>query len=283
LTCFFIFTYYNIFFDNILVIQAGFVMARKRGKMALYEVMSKARARSDAVKTVEPLQPKKKPEKVKLPLAKEPVATEPVVTEPKVATKWRKKPRIIQYNLGRIEFSIPYQLAITVGLALLLLFLLAFRFGQYSGRAGVTQVNEPQVSNAAGSNRAGLTGLANPETIRPPTSDEGRTAANRETAPVAPVGNNVIVLAQYKARSHLVPVQEYFRINKIPTEIVSDGTWYFLQTVQRFVENPSNEGTEGYKMIQKIADIGKNYKAPPSYETFAPNYFSDAYGKKISN
>jgi hypothetical protein len=283
LTCFFIFAYYNITFVGILVIQAGFVMARKRGKMALYEVMSKARARSDAAKTVEPLKPKKKPEKVKAPLAKEPESLEPVAAEPQVATKWRKKPRIVQYNLGRIEFSIPYQLAITVGLALLLLFLLAFRFGQYSGRAAKTPAAEQPVSSAADGNRARLPGLANPETIRPPAGNAGRTATNREPAPETQVGKNVIVLAQYKARSHLVPVRDYFGRNGIPTEIVSDGTWYFLQTVQRFVENPSNEGTEGYKLIQKIADIGKSYKAPQSLETFAPNYFNDAYGKKISN
>ena len=251
--------------------------------MALYEVMSKARARANAARAVEPLQPKKMPEKVKAPVVQEPVVTVSEAPEPQVATKWRKKPRIVQYNLGRIEFSIPYQLAITVGLGLLLLFLLAFRFGQYSGRAGITQANEPRVNDAAGNDRAGLTGLANPENVRTPTSDTGRTATNRVPVPETQVGNNVIVLAQYKARSHLVPVQDYFNKNDIPTEIVSDGTWYFLQTKQRFIENPSNEGTEGYKLIQKIAEIGKGYKAKPSYETFAPNYFSDAYGKKITN
>lgn len=259
-------------------------MARKRGKMALYEVMSKARARQDYAKTVEPLQTQKKPEKVQTPVSQvEPAHEEVAVPEPQVAVNWRKKPKILQYNLGRIEFSIPYQLAITAGLAIILLFLLIFRLGQYSSpkRAG----NEPEVkptSDNTGAERPALPSLASPLTTRTETDSPTPVLENRGAAPVS-TGNNVIVLAQYNAPSQLQPAKEYFDKNGIPTEIVPVGSKYFLQTVERFVDNPVKAGTKGYELKQKITVLGKNYKAPQGYETFAPNYFSDAIGWKIEN
>jgi hypothetical protein len=56
---------------------------------------------------------------------------------------------------------------------------------------------------------------------------------------------------------------------------------YVLQTKQRYQN--TTVGSDGYKAIQKIREVGVLYKgkAPPGYETFAPNYFSDAYGKKV--
>jgi hypothetical protein len=260
-------------------------MARKHGKMALYEVMSKARVKSDAAdKTVEPLKPKKKKtEKVQAPQA--PVVEETIAApEPQLATKWRKKPRIVQYNLGRFEFSIPYQLAITAGLALILMLLLAFRFGQYSNRESHAPVAAP-AGNAQSNSRTRLPGLANAENLRPAGNNAAEPVENRETAPAtaAPRGGNVIVLAQLKTRSDLVPAMEYFNKNIIPTEIAVDGNWYVLQTVERFKEDPANPGTKGYELIQKIKEIGKGYKAPQGYDTFSSKYFSDAYGKKVEN
>jgi hypothetical protein len=57
---------------------------------------------------------------------------------------------------------------------------------------------------------------------------------------------------------------------------------YFLQTKNRY-NNPGTPGTDGYKALQKIIEVGAKYKgqAPPGYVTFAPNFFSDAYGKKV--
>ena len=271
--------------------------------MALYEVMSKARAKKASENAVEPLKPKKKPEKEKVnavPQASPEVkpkglppriedktsSTRAVeVPEPQVSTAWRKKPRIVQYNLGRIEFSIPYQLAITAGLAILLLFLLAFRFGQYSGRSSSTPaVARPSGNSGTGGGRAGLPGLSTSGTVR--TSEEGsRPPASRVTAPpaAASTGDNVIVLAEFKAAMQLVPVKDYFGKKGIPTEIVSVGNTYMLVTVERFDYNPSNPGTKGNELIQKIVEIGKGYQAPPNYEPFTPNLFKDAYGKKLVN
>ena len=253
--------------------------------MALYEVMSKARAKANAAKTVEPLQPvqpKRKPEKIQVPVVDEPIAA----PEPQEATNWRKKPRIVQYNLGRIEFSIPYQLAITAGLAILLLFLLAFRFGQYSG-SREPSVRTPQ-SNAVNPNREGeLPRLSSTENTRTPSAmnNAGGLPIGRENTPAAAAstGGNAIVLVQYKAPTQLLPVQEYFEKRGITTEIVSVGNTYFLQTIERFKDNPDNPGTEGNKLIKKIAEIGKGYEAPPGYEPFKPHLFNDAYGRRIDN
>jgi hypothetical protein len=57
---------------------------------------------------------------------------------------------------------------------------------------------------------------------------------------------------------------------------------YFLQTKNRY-DNPGTPGTNGHKALQEIISVGAKYKgkAPPSYETFAPHFFSDAYGKKV--
>jgi hypothetical protein len=272
-------------------------MARKRGKMALYEVMSKARARMNPGRAVEPLKPVKKQEQV--PIVEKPVSPvaieKPVEVEekPQIATKWRKKPRIIQYNLGRFEFSIPYELAITIGLGLVLLLLITFKCGQYL--ASGKEKSEPAVrtsGNNLNSRTGSPTGLARTENTRPAAnnSDTGSPVYTpplvvRDVVPAvaAPAGKNVIVLAQSKAKAQLEPAMEYFNNKNIPTEIVLDGSTYFLQTIERFVDNPSNAGTKGYDVIQKIKEIGKSYKAPQGFDSFAPNYFSDAYGKKIEN
>ena len=264
-------------------------MARKRGKIALYEVMSKAQARAEHKRTVEPLQPKKEPE----PVIAVPVEEEIDVPEPQVAVNWRKKPRILQYNLGRIEFSIPYQLAITAGLGLFLLLLLAFRFGQ-SSIDNNSQSESKQVAGRQTNEGTDLTTpLSSSGRTRTPEPDNG---SNENLSPVTdsseneqglgdPDGTNVIVIAQYDVPKDLWPVQTYFNDNGIPTQVYKVGDKYMLWTVDKFVGDPgkANPGTKGYKVINRIRELGRNYKAPQGYESFAPNYFGDAYGKIVAN
>ena len=59
---------------------------------------------------------------------------------------------------------------------------------------------------------------------------------------------------------------------------------YFLQTKNRY-ENFGRPGTDGFNAIQRIAQVGAEYigQAPEGFETFAPHYFSDAYGKKVED
>lgn len=251
-------------------------MARdQRGRKALYEVMSKVRSKPDHGKTSEQMVPNR------------PVENEPVVQQkseaaaPKSTAKWWRKPRIVQLNAGRIEFSIPFQVAVAVGLVLVLLVVASYRLGQFS--AGVSQKEPAQpVSQAPQTqNKAPTQPVAN-DVKRPMAPVEKTPPRTEKIEPVKPAGTNVIVLVEYSAMADLLPVQAHFAENGIETEIVGQSGRYFLQTKQRY-DNPATPGTDGYKAKQKIAEVGAQYKgkAPPGYETFAPRYFSDAYGRKV--
>lgn len=248
-------------------------MVRNRGKKALYEVMSKARDKPGYGRTLEQMQPKSSLE------SKSAVNIE----KSKATTRWMRKPRIIQFNFGRIEFSMPYQLAVALVLGLILLVLAAFRLGQeynLTGQGAIsTAVERPQID------RRTPIGQETTDIREPPMPVEDSTLPGIEdvtSVQPKPTGNNVIVLVQYEARADLVPVQAHFAEYGIETEIVMESGSYFLQTKNRY-DNPGTPGTDGYKAKQKIIEVGAKYKgkAPPTFETFAPNFFSDAYGKKV--
>lgn len=234
-------------------------MARKRGPSPLYEAINKTRHKSGADK--------------ELPVAPPPVDTAP---QADLATvKWPRKPKTLVINAGRIELSLPIAVAITAGLVIILLILGAYRLGQRNGTTGIA-------------NMVGFDGFAEeaePATIaRPPAAvspaNPGKTdfAAGKSSNAT---GGNVIVLAQYQTRTQLEPPMRHFVENGIETEIVAIGNNYFLVTKNRYA-NPDRPGTDGYAVKQKITQIGRNYKAPAGYESFAPHFFSDAYGKKIN-
>ncbi len=248
-------------------------MVRNRGKKALYEVMSKARDKPGYGRTLEQMQPKSSVE------GKSAVNIE----KSKATTRWMRKPRIVQFNFGRIEFSMPYQLAVALVLGLILLVLAAFRLGQeyvLTDQGAIsTAVERPQI------NRRTPIEQETADIRKPPVPVEDSTLRGIEdVTPVQPksTGNNVIVLVQYEARADLVPVKAHFAEYGIETEIVMESGSYFLQTKNRY-DNPGTPGTDGYKAKQKIIEVGAKYKgrAPPTFETFAPNFFSDAYGKKV--
>ncbi len=244
-------------------------MARYRGRKALYEVMSEIRLKAGNGKALEKLHPQTTRQD------KPVTENSPVVIEPKTTTPWWKKPRIVQFNSGRIELSVPYQIAVAVVLSLVLLLLLCFWLGQHSGSSALPK--QGAVERASGNNAP-----ASPATRSGVnTARSAEAAAAGGTAAVS-TGSQVIVLAQFRARADLVPVQQYFEQNGIKTEIVPKNGRYYLRTTARYVENPSTPGTEGYKVKMRIAELGKKYKAPTGLETFAPNYFSDAYGEKIN-
>lgn len=248
-------------------------MARKRGKKALYEVMSKASVKSGPGK-LDQLHPKRTDE-----FEPDNDNNKPAVEKPRIATQWWNRPRAVQINGGRIEFSLQYQIAIAIVLGLILLVLIAYRLGQLSmaerETAGPVQLtSNDTLRNQTGQNDGNQTRQAEPVTQSPP--------ARQTIVPARSTGNNVIVLTQYGARADLVPVQEYFTNKGVKLDIVLENGRYFLQTKNTF-DNPNNPGTDGYKMKQIITKIGAAYKneAPEGYQKFAPHYFSDAYGKKV--
>ena len=260
-------------------------MARNRGKKALYEVMSKARSRQGYSKTLEPMHPKKTEEE------------KPVAQPSKAMADWWKRPRIAQFNAGRFEFSVPYQAAIALGLVLVLLLLGSYRLGQKSvvpALASDKSMKEPEKVDPE--NTAGLE-TANLEKSSPSAdkevSNQGATPIEDVTAdveeevkPEEPKGNNVIVLAHSGRYADLVPVVEHFAEHGVALEVVPlKNGQYQLRTVERYVRNPAIPGTAGFEAKVKIRDVGKLYKgnAPAGLDTFAPHYFSDAYGDNVED
>ena len=245
-------------------------MARNRGKKALYEVMSKARVKPGSGRAVEPLHSKK-------PQTDTPV-DDAVVEKKEIATQWWKKPKIMQYHGGRLEFSMSYQLAITLVLVFLLLLVIAYGLGKRSYAAKMETAEPAQTTQS--NNQDSPVRLTAGGNIQPTGSAAPRQPVNPGTVPAKSTGDHVIILKEYHALADLIPVRDYFQKNLIMTEIVMKNNRYFLQTIDTYV-NPEKEGTDGFKAKQRIIEIGNDYKAPSGYESFAPNLFRDAYGKKV--
>src|SRR4030042_1733500 len=97
-------------------------MAHNREKMALYEVMSKSTwPKPHADKALEPPPHPEGLNRDEHPIAK-------LAAPGRV--RWLNRPRIVQFNAGRVEVSMPYQFAIALLLGLVLLILIAVRLGQ---------------------------------------------------------------------------------------------------------------------------------------------------------
>lgn len=248
-------------------------MTRNRSKKALYEVMSKARVKPEHGKIVEHLRPTTDED---APAIKQKSAA----GVPKSVAKWWRKPRIVQLNAGRIEFSMPYQIAVVLVLGFIFVILAAYRLGQSSYPAGRQQADQPAPAAQEMDDERPVE-RAMSDISQPSSPPETMKAKTEVAEPVKPAGNNVIVLVEYDSLPDLAPVQAHFSENGIETEIVTESGRYFLQTKQRY-DNPAKPGTDGYKAIQKIAEVGKEYKAPSGYDPFSRHYFSDAYGKKVN-
>ena len=274
-------------------------MARKRGKKALYEVMSKARAKPGFGKTLKQMRQKKSdekqaepvkeslPAKKRIPVKKQGLAVDSAadIETSKDAAKFWRKPRVVQFNVGRIEFSMPYQLAIALVLGFILIILAAFRFGQYITGQRATSTTENMQPVKVNKEKPIEQNLADAVEPLTPTED----SILREIEEVKPIesltpkstGNNFIVLQEWGAHADLVPVRDHFTEYGIETEIVMKNGRYFLLTKDRYDNNPRTPGTDGYKALQEIIKVGAKYKAPPNHEPFAQHLFSDAYGMKV--
>ena len=263
-------------------------MARKRGKKALYEVMSKARNKPGFGRTLKKMHTKKPVPKKDEPVTNKKPAAD--VETSKTAAKWWRKPRVVQFNFGRVEFSIPYQLGVALVLGSVLLILAAFKLGQIyyltdsNPKEPTENVMEPTVQEKFVEKQEAANVI---ELSSPVEKEDSALTDTKEPEPAEPVtpkstGNNVIVIQQWGAREDLRPVQAHFAEYGIKTEIVLENGNYFLQTINRY-NNPGKPGTDGYEALQEIIRVGAKYKgqAPPNYETFAKNFFSDAFGKKV--
>jgi len=246
-------------------------MARNRRKKALYEVIGKTWPKSGQGKRLEQLH-------LESPGEDRPAASPPVpVSERPI--QWPRRAKIVQFNADRIEFSVPYQIAIALLLGLVLLALVAFRLGQFAS------ISRQEAAEAA---------VKTPETMQKATSEITFAAPKasilaekiplnaRKAKPAKPTGNNRIVVQTYQLRAHLEPVKLYFARFGIETEIRKIGDWYYLVTSNSY-ENPEKPGTDGHSAKQRIIELGARYKAPPGYETFGSRPFHDAYGMRLDD
>lgn len=217
------------------------------------------------------------------------------------------RPRPVQLNEGRIEVSVPYYIGIIAGLAVMMVVLAAFRLGQArsggQANAAARQVQPVVDRPGAPVNPQAASAPQNAMTTETSRPQANPTAPNeaRQATPVAAVqGDHWLVLAQYKQEKDFEPVVQHFAGHGIKLGVVAipalreylaknginagglSGDGFLLVTAEAF-ENPNVAGTDGYKMKQRIAEVGALYKgkAPSGYESFAPNYFRDAYPKKI--
>jgi len=250
------------------------VMAHNREKMALYEVMSKATwPKPHADKALE--QPPPQPEG--LSRDEHPIAK--LAASAKI--RWLNKPRIVQYNAGRVEISMPYQFAIALLLGLVLVVLVVFRLGQISYRSSQKATGSvakmPEIVQKAAPK---ATVVAAPQKVAPVVEKTPVPAVVQKVEPVKPKGDNRIVIQSFQLRADLEPVKQYFAGFGIETEILKIEDWYYLVTKSKY-ENPGKPGTDGYLAKQKIIELGAKYKAPQGSESFGTQPFRDAYGKKF--
>ena len=132
--------------------------------------------------------------------------TSPVNETLPASSIWVNRLKYVQAISGRLEFSVPYTVGIAVILGLILVLLLIFRLGQWSGARAVRQ------NNTASKADIGIV----------------RQAAVAETT--ALIGKNRIVIQVFQVRAQLEPVKEYFERMGVATEILERNGWYYLVT-----------------------------------------------------
>jgi len=243
-------------------------MARNRKKVSLYEVISKSSPKSGYGKTLKERPPEESD-------SEEPTTAQTAIPDTGRTAYWPKKPKIIQLNAGRIEISLPYQLAIALLLGLVLLVLIGVWLGQtgYLSKQRITgsvaKILKPNAETDIG-NRVDVDGKISPGGVRETTTGESK-------------GNNRIVIQTYHARADLEPVQTYFGQCGIETEIIPIDNKWILVTKAKYEEKPESPGTDGYVALQNIIELGAKYKAPPGYEPFGAKSFGTAFGMKFDD
>jgi hypothetical protein len=291
-------------------------MKRHTGQKALYEAWSGSRSKHKRLSLLDRLKPQL--EKLRKPSTDQPpgrptveVPPPPTLKPPKPVVKRGKAPpapnrvepaepwmrsRPIQFNAGRIEVSISYQLGIAVGLGLILLLLLMFKVGQMDQRSrSVAASTAERSSNDTPETTPGsAAGTPTP----PPAATRAELDSRRTVA--ASAGDHWIVLTSYSRQADLEAAKLHFANHGIATEIFAvsevrrvfienglnadvlpSGDDFMLVTDPRegLFDNPQREGTDGYAMRQRIREVGAQYDPVGGLKSFD---FSDVYGMKVN-
>jgi hypothetical protein len=244
-------------------------MVHNTKKKALYEVMGKAGAKP-RYEQLHPSSTAGQTPSAGSTSSPQAASPQPSPAQKQGVVRWTIKPSVVQFNVGRIEFSIPYQAGIAIVLGLLLAAVVLFRLGERVGSREAA-VNAPATRTAEQDTPA----------VKQPTAQDSPAASMAAAQPASTQGGkNRIVIKVYQVRSHLEPVKEYFDKMGVATEIIERGSWYYLVTKNKY-DNPGKAGTDGYLARQKIVELGASYKAPVGFETFGPKPFSDAFGMRF--
>ncbi|MFA5424305.1 MAG: hypothetical protein WC374_10665 [Phycisphaerae bacterium] len=198
---------------------------------------------------------------------------QPQPTAGKAAGFVHTRPRAVQFNRGKVEISLRYDVAIVLVLVVLLGMMGAYRLGEHislksadtAAAAAVNANNETTVVSEP---------IAN-ETAAPAVSEPRQAAAEA----VASSGDNWIVIATHQNEGQLAPVQQYFAGYGIETQIRQVNGSFILHTKNTF-ENPNRFGSDGQRMLQRVIELGRNYEPPSGYRSFD---FATAYGMKKTN
>jgi hypothetical protein len=250
-------------------------MSHNSGRKALYEVLGKAKPKSGYERLKERMHLGK-------PVGPRELFAPPKSKTPDDMVKWPKRPKMIQVNAGRLEISLPYQLAIAGFLAIVLIMVVFFRLGQNSAVSGDKPADKPPVKTPASVPPRPAKPALRSEVTQPVISAPVIAETVARAVANALKATNRIVIQSWPDKSQLEPAVTYFAENGIKTEIRKISGEYYLVTGDRY-ENPQREGTDGYKVRQKIVELGAKYQAPPGYASFGSEPFHDAYGMKFDN
>jgi len=235
-------------------------MARKRRKKALYEVIGGIWSKDSGEGALGKYPPRA-------------AEDEPAAKGPSWAPRssiWPKKQRLLQFNAGRIEMSISYQLAVAIVLGLIIVVLVAFQIGR-SSRSATDEFSPQALDELSAETESAL--------------QTGNDGSAGQTGAAELTGNNRIVIQTFQLRSHLEPVKQYFASFGVETEIKKIDDWYYLVTENKY-DNPEKPGTNGYFAKQRIIELGAGYKAPTGYESFkrgSKTPFYDAFGMNFDD
>ena len=117
-------------------------------------------------------------------------------------------------------------------------------------------------------------------------SDSVGSASAEKESLLPSMGNNVICLQSiaFDRKEELGTLAEFFRGKGRETEIIAvdspSGRLAVLATKAGFEENPVKEGTDGYKLVQRIKQLGPVYVEETKDTKFGVKPFQDVYGRK---
>jgi hypothetical protein len=117
------------------------------------------------------------------------------------------------------------------------------------------------------------------------SSDSVGSAASEKASLPPPSGGANVILIQSIAisrKGELGSLEVFFRSKGIQTEIIeiSGSNLAALVTQDGFEKNPGAEGTEGYKLLERIKQFGTVYVKETEDTKFGLKPFQDAYGHK---